>query len=297
MLQFNRKFYGIIFLLLFFSLSACKSTSNTSSVTVPTREITDDLGRKHNIPINITKAVSLAPNLTEITFTVGAGDKLVGVTDFCNFPEEAKNIQRIGDTLKPNIENILALKPQVVLVSTASQLETFTKTLEEQGITVFVTSPNSLDDIYRSVEKIGEIFGNKEKANEVVGELKKRVENIEERAKSTNHPKVFVQIDKSLYTIGKDSYITDLITKAGGISVTKDLDTPYPKLSKETALALNPDIIILSESPSNDEPNEVFKNSSAIKNGKVFKINADILSRPSPRVVDGLEEIAKAIHP
>ena len=106
-----------------------------------------------------------------------------------------------------------------------------------------------------------------------------------------------MQIDKdSLYTIGKESFITDLISKAGGESVTKTVATAYPKISKETALALNPDAIILSESPNNLEPNEVFKNSNAVKNGKVFKINADIISRPSPRLVDALEQIAAYLH-
>lgn len=296
LLQFNKKIFGIFFLLFIFAFSACKNEQNNNTLTAQTYEITDDLGRKVKIPEKVTRAVSLAPNLTEIIFAVGGGDKLVGVTDYCNFPEEAKKIQKIGDTLKPNIENIVALKPQVVFVSTASQLETFTQTLDKQGITVFVTNTNNLDSIYQSIEKIGEVFGTKEKANEIVSSLKRRVANVEEKTKNAAKPKVFVQIDKSLYTIGKDSYITDLISKAGGVSATKDLETAYPKLSKETALALNPDIIILSESPDNDEPNEVFKNSNAVKNGKVFKINADILSRPAPRIVDALEQIAEKLH-
>jgi iron complex transport system substrate-binding protein len=284
------RFIYIFFLLLIFS--ACKSTSDNNVSSLPTRQITDDLGQTVKIPNKIERAVSLAPNLTEIIFAVGAGDKLVGVTEYCNYPEAAQKIQKVGDTLKPNIENIIALKPQIVFVSTASQLETFTKTLEQQGITVFVTNPNNLDGIYQSIEKVGEIFDAGEKSNELVGGLKKRVSAVEEKARDSTKPKVFVQIDKALYTIGKDSFITDLIVKAGGESVTKDLATAYPKLSKETALALNPDVIILSESPGNEEPNEAFKNSAAVKNGKVFKINADILSRPAPRIIDGLEQLA-----
>lgn len=298
MLQNKKNISAIFFLLLLLSFSACKFDQNNNSTVVSgqSREITDDLGYRIKLPEKVTRAVSLAPNLTEIIFAVGAGDKLVGVTDFCNFPEEANKIKKIGDTLKPNIENIIALKPQVVMVSTASQLETFSKTLEQQGIMVFVTNPNSLDGIYQSIEKVGQIFGTKDKANEVVSSLKKRVADVEEKTKNYDKPKVFVQIDKALYTIGKDSYMTDLVAKAGGVSVTKNLDTAYPKLSKETALALNPDVIILSESPGNEEPNEVFKNSPAVKNGKVFKINADILSRPAPRIIDGLEQMAEKLH-
>lgn len=276
--------------------SNCKTEKSDSQSDAPARELTDDLGRKIKIPENITRAVSLAPNLTEIVFAVGAGEKLVGRTSFDNFPPEAEKIQTVGDTINPNIENIIALKPQVVLVSTASQIETFTKTLEAQGINVFVTNPNSLDEIYKSIEKVGEIFGQKEKANAVVESLKKRVEKVEEKTRNAEKIKVFVQIDKSLYTIGKDSFLTDLIEKAGGESVTKNIETAYPKISKETALALNPQVIILSDSADNDEPNEVFKNSEAVKNGRVYKINADILSRPAPRIVDALEQIAEKLH-
>ena len=296
MLQFQKFFFGFSLLLLIFIFSACKSTPQINHLSESKIEITDDLDRKLQIPTNITRAVSLAPNLTEIVFAVGAGHKLVGVTDYCNFPAETKNIQKIGDTLKPNIENIIALKPQIVLVSTASQLESFTKTLEEKGIIVFVTNPASLDKIYQSIEKIGEIFSAEDQAERIVANLQDRVAKVEEKAENSDHPKVFVQIDKSLYTIGKDSFITDLIKLAAGISVTENLETPYPKLSKETAIALNPEIIILSESPGNTEPNEVFKNSAAVKNNKVFKIDADLLSRPSPRIVDGLEQLAAYLH-
>ena len=264
----------------------------------PTREITDDLGRRVRLPERVTSAISLAPNLTEITFAVGAGERLVGVTSFCDFPEEAKKIRRIGDTQTPNIENIIASKPDVVLVSTASQIQNFTNTLDAQGIAYFVTNPNSLDDIYKSIYQIGEIFGANDKAAQVVDELKKRVVEIEARTKSAKTVKTFVQIDKnSLYTVGKDSFITDLLSRAGGESVTKDITTAYPKVSKETALALNPEAIILSESTDNSEPNEVFASSPAVKNKRVYSINADLLSRPSPRIVDGLEKLARALHP
>lgn len=281
-----------------FLLANCKSNTANQSAIAPTREVADDLGRRVQLPERVTSAVSLAPNLTEITFAVGAGDRLIGVTSYCDFPEAAKKIQRVGDTLAPNIESIIALKPQVVLVSTASQMENFTKTLDAQGIAYFVTNPNGLDGIYKSIYQIGEIFGANERARETVDEMKKRVADVEARTNFARDVKVFVQIDKnSLYTIGKDSFITDLINRAGGESVTKDVATAYPKISKETALALNPEAIILSESEDNREPNDVFANSPAVKNGKVFRINADLLSRPGPRIVDGLEQLARDLHP
>lgn len=292
---------GKTFVLLFiciFLLTACKSVNLQKQDEIKMRDIADDLGRKIKIPVPVERAVSLAPNLTESIFAVGAGNRLVGVTTFCNYPEEANKIQKVGDTINPNMETIIALKPQVVFVSTASQIETFTKTLEAQNIAVFVTNPKDLNGVLANLRGLGEIFGTTERTTILLNELQERILAIDEKIKDKQKVKTFVQISKEpLFTVGKDSFLTEIIERGGGISVTKDVATAYPKLSKETALALNPDAIILSESPDNTEPNDVFKNSNAVKNKKVFKINADLLSRPSPRLVDALEQIANALHP
>lgn len=289
---------GKAFVLLFvclFLLTACRSEIQTTAQT-NTREISDDLGRRIKIPERVERVVSLAPNLTENIFAVGAGDRLIGVTSFCNYPSEAQKIQKVGDTISPNIETIIALKPQIVFVSTASQIETFTKTLEAQNITVFVTNPKDLNGVLANLKQLGEIFGTTEKAIALLDNLQKRIAAIDARVEDKAKTKAFVQISKEpLFTIGKESFLTEIITRAGGASVTANVATAYPKISKETALALSPDVIILSESPDNTEPNDVFKNSPALKNGKVFKISADILSRPGPRIVDALEQIAEAL--
>lgn len=290
--------FSILIFVLALVLTNCKSETTQTETIKPTHEINDDLGKTVKVPQKIERAISLAPNLTENIFAVGAGDKLVGVTTFCNYPPEAEKIQKVSDTQTPNVETIIALKPDVVFVSTASQLENFAKILEEKNIAVFVTNPNNLEDVFKNLKTFGELFRTQEKAEKLISDLKQRVAATEEKVKGKPPVKVFVQIDKdSLYTIGKESFITDLITRAGGESVTKTVALAYPKISKEAALALNPDTIILSESPNNLEPNEVFKNSNAVKNGRVFKINADIISRPSPRLVDALEQIAKDLHP
>lgn len=264
---------------------------------VEMRTFTDDLGRNVRLPAKIDSTISLAPNLTEIIFAVGAGDTLVGVTTFCNYPANAKSIRKVGDTQKPNIETIVALKPQVVFVSTASQLEPFTKALNDQEIAVFVTGPNSLEAIYRSIETIGQILGNPERAEDLVHRLKTRVAEARGPITYGSLPKVFVQIDKeSLITVGSESYINDIIARAGGVSATAELATGYPKISRETALAMNPDVIVISESEGNRDPNEVFRNSPAVRNGRVYRIDADLLSRPGPRVVDALEQIAEKLR-
>jgi len=284
---------------------AC-GTPNVAPVNVETREVRDGLGRTVKVPTKIDRAISLAPSLTEMIFAVGAGDKLVGVTTYCNYPAEAYKIERVGDTQTPNIEKIISLKPQVVFVSTASQLEAFSKTLDEQRIGVYVVEAKSLDDVFDDLKRLGEIFGREEFAESVVVSLEGRASyvrhaaNFDRNTAATvvNKQRVFVQIsNEPLFTIGKESFLTELVEQAGGLSVTSEVPSAYPTLSKETAAALDPEVIILSDSEDNREPNRAFKDSKAVKNGRVYRINADIISRPGPRLVDALEEMSTKLNP
>jgi iron complex transport system substrate-binding protein len=289
------------------------ATSNTAVTTAPMRVVTDGIGRTVTIPVKVRRVVSTAPSVTENIFAVGAGDRLVGVTTFCNYPEEASSIAKIGDTMSPNMETIVALKPDIVFVSTASQVEAFTRTMEANGIAVYVTSPHSLQDLFHSLDELGTIFGTTDTSEKLRAKLEDREREVRatvdmpapaehEQRKDYDRRagvvRVFVQISREpLFTIGKDAFLNDLIEAAGGDSVTANVGTAFPKLSKETAMALNPEAIILSDSEDNREPNEAFANSPAVKNRRVYRINADILSRPGPRLVDALEEIAKDLHP
>jgi iron complex transport system substrate-binding protein len=296
-LRLYGKFAFLLLLCACISLFAnCRSENPSARNDFAAREITDDLGRSVKIPVRVERAVSLAPNLTESIFAVGAGDRLVGVTTFCNFPAEAQNIPKVGDTISPNMEAIVALKPQIVFVSTASQIETFMKTLEQQNIAVFVTDPKDLNGVLTNLKQFGDIFGTASQAENTISSLQKRISAVE--SKTQNNPvKVFVQISKEpLFTIGKDSFLTEIVRRAGGESVTANVPTAYPKLSKETASALNPAAIILSDSEDNREPNDVFAGSDAVKNGKIFRIDADIISRPAPRIVDAIERMANDLQ-
>jgi iron complex transport system substrate-binding protein len=273
-----------------------------ASSTTETREVIDEAGRRVRLPIKIERIVSLAPNLTEIVYAVGAGDHLVGRTRYCDYPPEVKNVAEIGDTMTPSIERIMALKPQVVLVSTASQLEAFTKQLEQQKIAVYVTNPRSLDEVFRSIGTLGELFGEHDQAQMLVGGLLFRVSKIEEKIKATKPITVFYQVsNEPLYTIGRESYLTDLVRRAGGVSVTADVASAFPRFSDEAALAARPEAIILPTGGSMGTANSTvaasLKNSPAALNNRVYKINEDHLQRPGPRLVDGLEEMARALHP
>jgi iron complex transport system substrate-binding protein len=254
------------------------------------------------LPARVSRVISLAPNLTEIVFSVGAGDRLVGRTTYCDYPPEAKAVTEIGDTLHPSLERIISLKPQVVLISTASQLEVFTQQLQSQNIAVFVTDPHDLEGVFRSITQIGEMLGQKDQASHLVQQLRQRADAVEQAVKQKTPVRVFYQVSaEPLYTAGHDAFVTDLLRRAGAASVTADVPGAWPKYSNESALAARPEAIILptggSMGTGNSTVTEALNKSPAVLSGRVYKINDDHLARPGPRAVEGLEEMAKALHP
>lgn len=262
----------------------------------------DEAGRTIIVPNTVTRFISLAPSLTEIVYAIGAGEGLVGRTSYCTYPAEAQKVEAVGDTLKPSIERIIALRPQIVFVSTASQLEAFTSELQAHHIAVYVTDSHDLEGVFHSIERMADVLGKRPQADELLKQLRARVRSVAERVKSQPPVRVFYQVsDEPLYTIGRDAFITDLIKRAGGVSVTADVPGAWPKYSAESALAANPEAIILPTGGSMGDANSTvasaLKRSPAVANGRVYKINDDHLSRPGPRSVDGLEDLARALHP
>jgi len=281
---------------------ACTSKTQTTPEGPVTRQLTDDAGRLVALPARVSRVISLAPNLTEIVFAVGAGDRLVGRTSYCDYPPEAKAVAEIGDTLHPSLERIISLKPQVVLISTSSQLEVFTQQLQSQNIAVFVTDPRDLEGVFRSIEQVGEMLGQKEQATRLVQQLRDRANAVEQSLKGRTPVRVFYQVSaEPLYTAGHDAFVTDLLRRAGAASVTADVPGAWPKYSNESALAAKPEAIILptggSMGTGNSTVTEALKQSPAVLAGRVYKINDDHLARPGPRAIEGLEEMAKALHP
>ena len=283
-------------------LTACSKPPNKTDSQAGFHQTTDQAGRTITVPDRVTRFISLAPNLTEMVYAIGAGDGLVGRTTYCNYPAEAQKVEAVGDTLKPSIERIIALRPQIVFVSTASQLEAFTNELEAHHIAVYVTDSHDLEGLFHSIESIAEVLGKRPQADELLKQLRARVSAIAEKVKSRPPVRVFYQVsDEPLYTIGRDAFITDLIKRAGGISVTADVPGAWPRYSAESALAAKPEAIVLptggSMGNANSNVASALKRSPAVANNRVYKINDDHLSRPGPRAVDGLEDLARALHP
>src|SRR6185436_16047838 len=181
-----------------------------------TQQIIDAAGRNVTLPMRVDRVITLAPNLTEIVFAIGAGDRVVGNTSYCDYPAEAKNVAKVGDTLHPSLERIIALRPQVVLISTASQLEVFTQQLQSQNIAVFVTDPHDLEGVFRSIQQIGEMMGQKEQADLLVTKLRERTNAVEQAVKNKEPVRTFYQVSGTpLYTAGHDAFVTDLMRRAG----------------------------------------------------------------------------------
>ena len=281
---------------------ACNTGRPSRENATATREITDDAGRRVSLPERVDRVISLAPNLTEIVFAVGGGDRLVGNTTYCDYPADAKAVTKVGDSMQPSLERIIALRPQVVLISTASQLEVFTQQLHNQNIAAFVTDPHDLEGMFRTIEQVGQILGQTEQANQLVKNLRERTSAVEQAVKDAKPVRVFYQVsEKPLYTLGRDAYLTDLIRRAGAVSVTADVPGAWPRYSDESAVATKPEAIILptggSMGAANSSVTEALRNSPAVLAGRVFKIDGDYLARPGPRLIDGLEAMAHALHP
>lgn len=293
--------YSFLGFVLLASTLACAPAQRPESA-LATQQFTDDAGRTVTLPARVERVITLAPNLTEIVFAIGAGDRVVGNTSYCDYPPEAKNVAKVGDTLRPGLEQIIALRPQVVLISTASQLEVFTQQLQSQNIAVFVTDPHDLEGVFRSIEQVGRMLGQEQQAEALVRKLRDRTAAVENAVRHAEPVRVFYQVsEEPLYTAGRDAFVTDLMRRAGAISVTVNVPGAWPRYSDESALAAKPDAIILptggSMGAANSNVAEALRNSPAVQARRVYKINDDHLARPGPRAVEGLEAMARALHP
>lgn len=301
----SRRSFVIIFFLLSFILLSCQSEKQK----LPEPEvssyqtITDEIGRKVKVVKTPQRIISLAPSITEILFSLGLGSKVVGVTTYCNYPKEATTIAKVSDTLHPNLEMIISLKPDLVLVSTASQLEQFTAKLSEVGIPVFVIKSQSVIGVINSIELVGQVTSSVEQATKLTTSLKTRLEAVIQQNSGQVPPKVFFIVGtEPLITAGRNAFITDLINLAGGVSISADVESEWPAYSIESVIARKPDIIL---SPGSHTDTESAKEAlpkgleatPAVKKQQTYQIDGDLILRPGPRIIDGLEQMSKVFYP
>ena len=272
-----------------------------------TLTVTDGLGREVTLSGLPQRIISLAPSNTEILYAIGAQDQLVGRDELSDFPEAAKDVTDIGSTFDAlNTELIVSLKPDLVLAAEINTPEQV-KQLEDLGLTVYyLKNPLTLEEMYGNLEIVAQLTGHKEEAAALIESLKARVAAVDEKiAPISSRPNVFYELDATdpakPYTAGKGTFITQLIDRAGGYNIASDLEG-YPQLSLEQVVAADPAFIILGDARYGVTPESIaqrpgWENLSAVKNGQVLPFNDDLVSRPGPRLVDALEELAKLLRP
>lgn len=290
--------------LIFSPLAGCSEPAETPALLI------DDEGRPIRVGDPAQRIISLGPDITEILFALDLGESVVGVTDFCDYPEEAKSVQKVG-TIFPgfSVETILDLEPDLVLSVPGGVVGQ----LENAGLTVVVLKPPDIVGIYRDIGLVGQITGRQEEAEQLVNEMRRRVDAVVAKTSTvSDKPTVFYEVDASLdenspYTAGQSTFQDALIDLAGGENIATG--PGWYVIDIEEILDTDPDIIILGDweflnNPEYASAYEVviarprWKQLTALAENRVYAIqDADLTSRAGPRIVDGLEMLAMMIHP
>ncbi|HEV8663120.1 MAG TPA: cobalamin-binding protein [Candidatus Methylomirabilis sp.] len=274
------------------------------AVSVLAAPVRDMMGREVEIARAVTRVVSLAPSLTEILFALGAGELTVGVTDFCDYPPAAVGKPKVGTVQAPNPEVILALQPDLVLATTEGNRQETVFLLERLGLPTFVVRPEGLDGIYASIRSVGRLLGRPARASALVEVMRSRVNWVVRQV--AGHPRVpvlYVLWPDPLITAGRGSVIDSLIAVAGGENVARGSALRYPRLGLEEVLRVNPEVILLAGMGSRPLRPEAVQGWAgwhvlrAVRAGRVQSLDGDLLHRSGPRIVEGLEAMARALHP
>jgi iron complex transport system substrate-binding protein len=260
------------------------------------------------LPSTARSIISLAASNTEIIYAVGAGSQLVGRDSFSDYPESAKSVQDIGGSMgKYNIELIVALHPDLILAGEINPPE-LVAAFEQLGLKVYyLSNPATLEEMYANLETIARLTGHTTEVGELVDTLRLRVAVIDNKIKPlSSAPTVYYELDASdptkPYTAGPGSFMDMLIQRAGGVNIGAGLNGEWAQISLEELLVQNPTFLILGDLAYGETPEKVaarpgWDTLAAVKNHQVFPFDDNLVSRPGPRWVDGLEALAKLLHP
>jgi iron complex transport system substrate-binding protein len=274
-------------------LTACTPGGQT-----PVEYVFDDLGRLVAINGTPQRIISLAPSNTEILFALGLGDKVVGVTDYCDYPPEALNKTKVGGYANPDIEKIVALNPDLILAGYGNPIEVI-YTLAGLELTVYGIKTTDLDDLLNDIRRVGEITDKELEAQALTSEMDNRIQVVTNQTQELGQrPRVFYMLwHDPLWTAGSGTFINELIEKAGGVNICQNI-TGYAQISLENVLASNPEIIITSEWSYDWAINATeLASTNASQTGRIYTLDDDLVQRPGPRLVEGLEWFAHFIHP
>ena len=278
-------------------LTACTPGEQTPVINY----VFDDLGRLVAINGTPQRIISLAPSNTEILFALGLGDKVVGVTDYCDYPPEALNKTKVGGYANPDIEKIVALNSDLILAGYGNPIEVV-YTLAGLGLTVYGIKTTDLDDLLNDIRRVGEITDKEIEAQALTSEMENKIQAVTNQTQELEQkPKVFYIVwggeGSALWTAGSGTFIDELIEKAGGVNICQNI-TGYAEISLESVLASNPEIIITSELSYDWAMNATeLASTNASQTGRIYTCDDNLVQRPGPRLVAGLEWFAHFIHP
>jgi ABC-type Fe3+-hydroxamate transport system substrate-binding protein len=265
------------------------------------RTLTDEVGRKVVVPDHPHRVICLFPSVTDTVFALGAGDDVVAISDYTKYPAAALKKPSVGDLIKPSIETIVSLHPDLVIgVQPKGPMEV-TDQLERVGIPIFLVSPHGIAGIMHSVQTIGLALNRTQQADALIHSLQQRVDLVKSRTKAEPAPSVFMPIwYDPITTIGKNAFITEIIAAAGGRSVTDDLNSEWPQISLEVVLTHAPEAILLVRGGKTTlkvlQERPGWDSLAAIKAQRVYYVD-DRINFPSPLAIDALEDLAKQFHP
>jgi iron complex transport system substrate-binding protein len=286
-------------------VAAAQSMSQENRASSPSRiEVKDETGRTVLVPQPVRRIVSLAPSVTETLFALGAGDRVVGDTDFCDYPPEAKQKTHIGGPVSPSIEAIAALHPDLVVATREINRPESVHALEQLGIAVYATDPQAVEQVFTSTERLGELLGAGGAGRMLTADLRRRLSGIERRLAGLPAKNVLmiVWLDP-LMSVGRNTFLDDALRRAGAHSV---IDSPqsWPTIDLEQVVRLQPDYLIISNDNARQVQRELtelqerpgWRQLEAVRNRR-FVVVSEAMSHPSPRLVDGIEQLARALYP
>ncbi len=265
--------------------------------------VTDDLGRTVKVPTFPVRIVSLSPNMTETVYALGAQDRLVGDTEYCDFPADAQRKPKVGGAVNPNMEEVAALRPDLVLVTKLNRLETVSA-LDYLGIPSYATDPHTMEDIITSTERLADVLGVPQAGKSLGQDMRSRLAELHTRLATTPNTRVlFVVWTEPLISTGKDTFIYDALRCAGATSIV-DSSQNWPQVSLEEVVHLQPDYLVFASAHSENVARDMetlatrpgWRILDAVRNRK-YAVISDAVNRPAPRIVSAVEELARQLHP
>ncbi len=264
-------------------------------------QFTDAVNRQISIPHPPQRIVSLVPSVTEILFKLGLEKHIVAVTDFCTYPQAALKLPKVGNYADPSLESILLQKPDLIIAAADMNRPALVRRLELLKIPVYVVYPQTVAETLKTIQNLGKITGAEEQSSQLAGSIKMKIQRIQQKIVNAKRPTTLECVLLQPLTVaGPDTFVADIIATAGGHNIVPKGPSRYPTWNTEALLSTNPETIVVSSYPGQPDPNRYFDTwpqLQAVRNQRIIHIDADWIHRPGPRMILGIETLAKALHP